>query len=78
MWYNGICANCPRAAKSYAKMWRGFWYHRSGNFYCSDYCSKDETFLNTIYLQNPMQVLDQVNGVIGSEVAQGFLHKFLG
>ncbi|VDD90462.1 unnamed protein product [Enterobius vermicularis] len=28
--------------------------------------------------QNPMQVLDQVNGVIGSEVAQGFLHKFLG
>uniref|UniRef100_A0A0N5APT4 Uncharacterized protein n=1 Tax=Syphacia muris TaxID=451379 RepID=A0A0N5APT4_9BILA len=28
--------------------------------------------------QNPMQVLDQVNGVINSEVAQGFLHKFLG
>ncbi|EFO27083.2 hypothetical protein LOAG_01404 [Loa loa] len=28
--------------------------------------------------QNPMQVLNQVNSIIGGEFAQGFLHKFLG
>uniref|UniRef100_A0A915PMT3 Uncharacterized protein n=1 Tax=Setaria digitata TaxID=48799 RepID=A0A915PMT3_9BILA len=28
--------------------------------------------------QNPVQVLDQVNSIIGGEFAQGFIHKFLG
>ncbi|VDM92928.1 unnamed protein product, partial [Onchocerca ochengi] len=28
--------------------------------------------------QNPIQVLNQVNSIIGGEFAQGFLHKFLG
>ncbi|MCP9264576.1 hypothetical protein DINM_022688 [Dirofilaria immitis] len=28
--------------------------------------------------QNPVQVLNQVNSIIGGEFAQGFLHKFLG
>ncbi|MFH4979837.1 hypothetical protein AB6A40_006546 [Gnathostoma spinigerum] len=28
--------------------------------------------------QNPVKVLDQVNGIIGGEVAQGFLQRFLG